>query len=166
VASVTDRPDADVSRRAGTTGSHVVGDGPDRSSPSARTAGPADPRATSEVMASAIANGQALVLKEIELAKLEMKRIATEKATAVGLAVGGAVLGLFILAFVGVTGAKALQLVVAEWLAWLIITLIYTLIAGILLAVAARFAGRPATPERTKETAEETVEWAKGQVQR
>jgi uncharacterized integral membrane protein len=166
VASVTDRPDADASRPAATTGSHAVGDTTDRSAPSARTVGPADPRATSEVMASAIANGQALVLKEIELAKLEMKRIATEKATAAGLAVAGAVLGLFILAFVGVTGAKALQLVVAEWLAWLIITLIYTLIAGILLAVAARFAGRPATPERTKETAEETVEWAKGQVQR
>ncbi len=112
-----------------------------------------------------VANSQALVRKEIELAKLEIKRIATEKATAIGLAVGGAVLGLFILAFVGVTGAKALELVVDEWLAWLIVTLVYTLLAGILLIVASRYAKRPATPERTKDTAGETVEWAKRQVQ-
>jgi hypothetical protein len=125
-----------------------------------------DPRATSEVVASVVANSQALVRKELELAKLEVKRIATEKAMAVGLALAGAVLGLFILAFVGVTAAKALELVVAEWLAWLIVTLIYTLLAGIALAVAMRYAKRPATPERTKAAADDTVEWAKRQAKR
>lgn len=128
--------------------------------------GMVDDRATSEVVASLIANSQALVRKELELAKLEMKRIAREKAVAAGTAAGGALLGLFILAFVGVTGAKALELVVAEWLAWLIVTVVYAVVAGALFLVAMRYAKRTATPQRTRSDVEETVEWAKEQVQR
>lgn len=125
-----------------------------------------DERATSEVVASLVANAQALVRKEIELAKLEVSRIAREKAIAAGMAVGGAVIGLFILAFVGVTGAKALELVVAEWLAWLIVTVVYAVVAGILLLVAMRYAKRSSTPQRTRDNVQQTVEWAKEQATR
>ena len=82
-----------------------------------QTAAATDERATSEVLASLIANGQGLLKTELELAKLELQRIATEKAIAAGLVLAGAVMGLFILAFVGVTGAYALMLVVEPWLA-------------------------------------------------
>jgi hypothetical protein len=124
-----------------------------------------DPRSTSEVLRSVVANTQALVKKEIELAKLEVTEIVTARAIAVGMFVGAAVLGLFILGFVGVTGAKALSLVLPEWAAWLIVTVIYTLVAGILAAVGARKLQHPPnTPERTKRNYEETVEWAKQRV--
>jgi hypothetical protein len=126
---------------------------------------PTDDRSTSEVLASAIASGQALVTKEIELAKLELKQVATDKAIAIGTALGAAVLALFILAFVGVTVAKALELVMAAWLAWLIVTLVYTLLAAGLLFVAYKKGTAPVM-ERTKTSAEETVAWAKGQVGR
>jgi hypothetical protein len=151
---------------AATTGSHRVEDDVSIHTPEGRVTVGSDPRATSEIVASVVASSQALVRKELELGKLEVKRIVTEKVTAVGLAIGGAVLGLFILAFVGVTGAKALELVVDEWLAWLIVTSVYALLAGVLLFVASRYAKRSARPERTRETAQDTVEWAKGQVQR
>jgi hypothetical protein len=125
-----------------------------------------DPRSTGEVLRSLVANTQALVKKEIELAKLELTEIITARAIAVGMFLGAAVLGLFILAFVGVTGAKALALVLPEWAAWLIVTGIYTLLAAILAFVGVRkMQSPPTTPERTKANYEETVEWAKRRVQ-
>jgi hypothetical protein len=125
-----------------------------------------DARSTAEVLRSLVANVQALVKKEIELAKLEITEIVTARLTAVGMFVGAAVLGLFILAFVGVTGAKALSLVLPEWAAWLIVTGIYTLLAAILAFVGVRkLQSPPNVPERTKRNYEETVEWAKDRVQ-
>ncbi len=128
--------------------------------------GTSDERDTSEVIASLLVHGQGLLKTELELAKLEIKRIVTEKAIAVGLVVFGAVLGLFILAFVGVTGANALMLVVEPWLAWLIVTGIYTLVAVILLLVAIRLFKRPVVPEHTKAEVETTKAWASEQVGR
>jgi hypothetical protein len=125
-----------------------------------------DPRSTTEVLTSLVANVQALVKKEIELAKLEITDIVTARLTAVGMFVGVAVLGLFILGFVGVTGAKALALVLPEWAAWLIVTGIYALVAGILAFIGIRkMKSPPNVPERTKQNVEETVEWAKQRVQ-
>ena len=127
----------------------------------------ADPRSTIEVVRSLTENSQALLRKEIELAKLEVTEIVVARALAVGFAVVGAVLGLFILGFAGVTGAKALELVVEPWLAWLIVTGVFTLLAAVFLLVAKRKATTPSNmPERTKADVEETVEWAKEQVQR
>jgi hypothetical protein len=125
----------------------------------------ADARGTSEVVTSVVAHLQALVSKEIELAKLEAKQVLTDKAIAAGTIAGAALLGLFILGFVGVTGAKALELVVAPWLAWLIVTLVYTLLAGVLVAVGIRKAKRPVM-DQTKAEAETTKAWAKEQVNR
>ena len=123
-------------------------------------------RTTSEVVASLLVNGQGLLKTEIELAKLELKRIATEKAVAIGLAVAGGLLGLYIIAFAGVSAANALMLVVSAWLAWLIVTGIYLLVAAILLLVALRLFKRPSVPERTKQELERTKTWATEQVGR
>ncbi len=126
---------------------------------------PGDERSTSEVLTSLVANGQALAKKEIELAKLELQEVVRDKAIALGLAVVGAIFGLFVLAFIGVTAAAALTLVVAAWLAWLIVTVIYTLVVAIALLVAVKLLKRPPFPQ-TRTAAEETRDWAKGQVQR
>ena len=123
-----------------------------------------DQRTTSEVLASLIAGIQALVKKELELAKLELKRILVEKAVALGLALFGALLLVFVLAFVGVTGAAALQEVVAPWIAWAIVTGVYLLLAAVVLAIAAKLARRSPVPQRTKASVQETATWAKGQV--
>ncbi|MFU8839266.1 MAG: phage holin family protein [Nitriliruptoraceae bacterium] len=125
-----------------------------------------DDREVSEVVASLLVNGQGLLKTELELAKLEVKRIIKEKAIAIALAAAGALLGLYILAFVGVTAANALMLVVAPWLAWLLVTALYLLVAVILLLVAVRLFKRPVVPERTKAELEKTKTWASEQVQR
>lgn len=126
---------------------------------------PGDERSTSEVLTSLVANGQALAKKEIELAKLELQEVVRDKAIALGLAVVGAIFGLFVLAFIGVTAAAALTLVVAEWLAWLIVTVVYTLVVAIALLIAVKLLKRPPFP-RTKASVEEARDWAKEQVQR
>jgi len=126
---------------------------------------PGDGRSTSEVLTSLVANGQALAKKEIELAKLELQEVVRDKAIAIGLAVVGAVFGLFVLAFIGVTAAAALTLVVAAWLAWLIVTVAYTVVVAIALLITVKLLKRPPFP-RTKASVEETRDWAKGQVQR
>ena len=128
-------------------------------------AGVFDDRPTSEVVTSLIANTQGLVKTEIELAKLELIGIVKDKAIGIGLAAGGALLGLYVLAFVGVTIANAFALVVAPWLAWLITTAIYLLVAVILLLVAKKLLTRPVVPEETRNELEQTRDWAKRQVQ-
>ena len=55
-----------------------------------------DPRTTSEVLASLVAGTQALAKKEFELAKLELRKILVEKALALGLALFGGLLLVFV----------------------------------------------------------------------
>lgn len=122
-----------------------------------------DRRPTSEVVTSLFANGQALAAKELELAKHELSELVRDKAIAIGLAVFAAILGLFILGFIGVTAAVALSLVLPAWAAWLIVTGLYLLVAVVLVLVAVRLLKRPAFA-RTKASIDELRSWAKGQV--
>ncbi len=126
---------------------------------------PGDDRETSEVLTSLFANGQALVTKEFELAKLELTEVVRDKAIAVGLMVGAALFGLFLLGFIGVTVAVALSIVLPPWAAWLIVTVAYLLIAVVLVLVAVQLFKRPAFA-RTKASIDELRAWAKGQVGR
>jgi uncharacterized protein YacL len=126
----------------------------------------ADGRETPEVIRSLVDNTQLLVKKEIELAKLEITEIVTARVMAIAFAVVGAVLGLYLLGFLGVTGAKALELVVAPWLAWLIVSGVFLLLIVIFLLLAKKkLSSPPNKPERTIETVETTKAWAQEKVQ-
>ena len=124
---------------------------------------PVDDRPNSEVFTSLLANGQALVAKEIELAKHELREVVREKAIAIGLVIAGALLLLFVLGFVGVTGAVALSLVLPAWAAWLIVTGIYLLGAVIAILIALRLLKRPAFTQ-TKDSIDQLKFWVKQQV--
>jgi hypothetical protein len=126
-----------------------------------------DDRDAPEVIRSLVDNTQLLVKKEIELAKLEIKEIVTARLMAVGFLAVAGVLGLYLLGFGLVTGAKALELVVAEWLAWLIVTGFVLLIVIVLLLLAKRKLSNPPsnTPETTKRDVQETIDMAKRRVQ-
>jgi Putative Actinobacterial Holin-X, holin superfamily III len=107
-----------------------------------------------------------LVRKEMELAKAEM----TVKGKRIGIGVGafgGA--GLFgVLAFGALTACfiLALDLVVAGWLAALIVGAIYALIAGVAALLGKRKVqqGSPPVPERAIESTKEDVEWTKSRA--
>jgi hypothetical protein len=122
----------------------------------------ADPRDAPEVVRSLVDNTQLLVKKEIELAKLEIKEIVTARLMAVGFLVVAGILGLYLLAFVFVTIVKALELVVASWLAWLIVTAIVLVMVIVLLLLAKKkLASPPNSPDATKADVQETIELAK-----
>jgi hypothetical protein len=115
-----------------------------------------------ELVRSLVDNTQLLVKKEIELAKLEVKEIVTARLMAVGFLAVAGLLGLYLLAFVFVTIAKALELVVASWLAWLIVTGIVLVLVVVLLLLAKRKLAKPSnSPDTTKADVQETIELAK-----
>lgn len=121
-----------------------------------------DRRDAPELVRSLVDNTQLLVKKEIELAKLEIKEIVTARLMAVGFLAVAGLLGLYLLAFVFVTIAKALELVVASWLAWLIVTGIVLVLVVILLLLAKRKLSEPSnSPDATKADVQETIELAK-----
>jgi hypothetical protein len=125
-----------------------------------------DDRDAPEVIRSLVDNSQLLLKKEVELAKLEIKEIVTARLMAVGFLAVAGILGLYLLGFALVTGAKALELVVAEWLAWLIVTGIVLVITVILLLLAKRKLTTPSnSPDITKADVQETIDMAKRRVQ-
>ena len=125
-----------------------------------------DDRETTEVLRSLVDNTQLLVKKEIELAKLEISEMVNARLIGVGAGVVAAVAALYLFAFAGVTAAKALELVVAAWLAWLIVTLVVLVKVVVLGLLAKRkFSTPPWKPERTLETVESTRQWAQRKVQ-
>lgn len=123
-------------------------------------------RTLTTILASLVANLQGLFRTELELAKLEMMAKVREKAVALALLVTAALLGIFVLAFTGVTAAHLLALALPTWAAWLIVTGAFLLMAGVCVLVALRLLKRPLTPEVTKQEAVTTWAWARKQVGR
>ena len=133
--------------------------------PAAGGAGAPDGRGTSELLRSAVANSRQLALKELELLKLELVEIMTARLVAAALAVTAGVIGLVLLALIAVTGAKALEVVLAPWLAWLIVTGAYAIVTLALLGSAYRKATHPpSSPDRTRAAHEATMRWARERV--
>jgi hypothetical protein len=97
---------------------------------------------------------------ELELAALELKRKVAALGVGIGLAVGGAIFGLFALGFTFATIAAALATAVDTWLALLIVTAMLLGLAGVLavLGLGAIRRGTPPVPEQAIEEAKLTTE--------
>lgn len=130
----------------------------------------AQERTTKQVVEDTRAHLSELVDAHKELATAEIKQeISKQVAAVVPLAAAGFI-GLYLLGFFAVTGAKALQLVVDEWLAWLIVSLTLLLIA--LVAVLVSRSRMKALSERegpvggakVAADVQDTVEWARTRV--
>lgn len=130
----------------------------------------AQQRTTKQVVDDTRSHLSELVDAHKQLAVAELKEeVARQVAAVAPLAIAG-FLGLYILGFFAVTGAKALQLVVDEWLAWLIVSSILLLLA--VVAVLASRSRMKALSKRTEpvggakvaEDVKGTVEWAKARV--
>ena len=108
-----------------------------------------------------------LVTKQIELAKQEIGEMVGTRAKAIGVFGAAAVLGLFVIGFLGMAGAEALDLVLPRWAAMLIMAAVFGVLAALAI-VAARGWLRSSTskPELTQESLKEDVQWAKKQLKR
>jgi membrane protein len=124
-------------------------------------------RGTGPLLRSIAADLSTLVTKQIELAKQELGEMVGTRAKAVGVFAAAAVLGLFVLGFLGMAGAEALALVLPRWAAMLIVGAVFTLLAGVSILVARSWLRSSASkPDLTTESLKEDVAWAKQQLKR
>jgi Putative Actinobacterial Holin-X, holin superfamily III len=108
-----------------------------------------------------------LVRKEIELGRQEIVEAVTARLKAAAAFGAAGFLGLFATIFLAVAAGAALKLVVAPWLAWLIVGGSFLLLAGAAAASGVARIKKPAMkPEETVRTVKEDVEWAKAQLKR
>jgi len=122
-------------------------------------------RSAVDVLKDIVGNVQEIIRSEVRLAKAET-RLEISKATSGSktLAIGG-VLGLYGGAFVLLAIVYALSLVVAAWLAALIVGLALAIPGALMISNGLTSLKRvnPA-PEKTIETVKENVEWMKNQT--
>jgi hypothetical protein len=120
-------------------------------------------RSFSDLLKELVEGLSVLVRQEIALARTEMSDKAKLYLRASAMMIVAAVVALFALGVLTACIILALHLVLAAWLAALIVGVAYLLVTVILVLVGrARLkqAGRP-VPEQTIETIKEDVSWAK-----
>jgi membrane protein len=146
---------------------------PQAGAPSAGTGPPVAPvstnggRGTGPLLRSIAADISTLVSKQIELAKQEIGEMVGTRAKAVGVFGAAAVLGLFVIGFLGMAGAEALDLVLPRWAAMLIVAGVFGVLAAVAIVAARGWLRSSATkPELTQESLKEDVRWAKQQLKR
>jgi YihY family inner membrane protein len=123
--------------------------------------------ASAPLLRSIVADLSTLVTKQIELAKQELGEMVGTRAKAIGVFGAAAVLGLFVIGFLGMAGAEALALVLPRWAAMLIVGAVFALLAVIAVFVARSWLRSSASkPDLTTESLKEDVEWAKQQLRR
>ncbi len=115
---------------------------------------------TGELVKQIGAQAEVLLHKQIELAKVELKRDLKAEAAAVGGLGASAVLAIISVTLLLVTAALALSLVLPAWGAGLIVTGV--MIAATLTVALISWKKRVSTPlARTRETLRDDVRWAK-----
>jgi uncharacterized membrane protein YqjE len=122
-------------------------------------------RSVPDVLEDIATNLAQLVQAEFRLAKTELKEGA-QKAAGPGVTLGaGLALALFGLGFLLLAAVYAMSLVMAGWLAALIVGGVVTVVAGILVgAGTAKLKRANLIPEKTIRTLEEDAQWAKQQI--
>ncbi|HXN99541.1 MAG TPA: phage holin family protein [Candidatus Acidoferrales bacterium] len=122
-------------------------------------------RSVPEILEDIASNLAQLVQAEFRLAKTELKEGA-EKVAGPGATLGaGVALAFYGLGFLLLAAVYALSLVMAGWLATLIVGGVLTVAAGILISVGGTKLKRlNLTPDKTILTLEEDVQWAKQQI--
>jgi hypothetical protein len=126
----------------------------------ARGDGAASSLTTKELLSRILSEGNALIRKEVELARAELTAdVRSEARMAKTLGVG-AILGLCGLSLALVTVVLALSLVMPGWAAGLIVTAAVVAVAGMVAALG--WSRRVRAPlERTRKHLKEDVQWMK-----
>ena len=122
---------------------------------------------TGSLFGSIVNDLSTLVTKQIELARQELGEMASVRAQGAGGFAAAAVLALFVIGFLGLTIAEALDLVMPRWAAMLTVTGLFAILAAIaVVAGRARLRNAPTAPELTRASLKEDLEWAKRRLTR
>jgi len=124
-------------------------------------------RSTVELIRTIGVDLSTLAKKEVELARQEVMEGVMARAMAAGAFIAAAVLALFVVGFLGLAAAEALDGLLRPWASRLVVAVCFLLLAGIAVLFGKQRAKRPSlTPEETKRTVKEDVAWAKRQLKR
>jgi membrane protein len=124
-------------------------------------------RSTVELLRTIGVDLSTLAKKEVELARQEVMDGVMARVKAAGAFAAAAVLALFVVGFLGLAAAEALDGLMRPWASRLVVAVCFLLLAGVAAMFGARRAKRPSlAPEETKRTVKEDVEWAKRQLKR
>ncbi len=126
-----------------------------------------DDRSVGDLLKELSEQTSTLVRQELELAKAEMSEKGKQAGMGAGMFGGAGLFGLLALIALTACLVMALDRVMVDWLAALVVAAAYAAIAGA-LALQGRNKVReaaPAVPEQTRDTLKEDVEWAKTQRQ-
>jgi len=124
-------------------------------------------RSTVELIRTIGVDLSTLAKKEVELARQEVMEGVMARAMAAGAFIAAAVLALFVVGFLGLAAAEALDGLMRPWASRLVVAVCFLLLAGIAVVFGKQRAKRPSlTPEETKRTVKEDVAWARRQLKR
>jgi membrane protein len=122
-------------------------------------------RSVSDVLQDIIGNLQQIVRDEFRLAKVEVEGKAHRAAWPASILAAGAVLGLYGLGFLLLAAVYGLSLVIAPWLAALLVGAVLALVAAILVGSGrSRLKQIDPVPEKTVQSMKENVQWTKEQT--
>ncbi len=122
-------------------------------------------RSMSEILQNIIADVQEIVRSEFRLAKAEVQEETAKVARSGIPLIVGLLLGLYALGFILLAAVHALSIVVAAWLAALIVGFVAGVVSLILINVGRnRLKGVKVVPEKTIGTMKENVQWARNQI--
>jgi membrane protein len=122
-------------------------------------------RSVSDVLQDIIGNLQQIVRDEFRLAKVEVEGKARRAARPASILAAGAVLGLYGLGFLLLAAVYGLSLVIAPWLAALLVGAVLALVAAILVGSGrSRLKQIDPVPEKTVQSMKENVQWTKEQT--
>jgi uncharacterized membrane protein YqjE len=126
---------------------------------------PQTQRSVANVLQDIVANLQQIIRSEFRLARVEIKEKADRAKQPAIILASGVVVGLYGFGFLLLAAVYALSLVMAAWLAALLVGIVMA-IAGAILVSSGRNALKQVDPvlEKTVQTVKENVEWAKEQI--
>lgn len=122
-------------------------------------------RTMAEILRDIIADVQEIVRSEFRLAKAEVQEETAKVARSGIPLIAGLLLGLYALGFILLAAVHALSIVVAAWLAALIVGFVVGVVSLILINLGRnRLKGVKVVPEKTIGTVKENVQWARNQI--
>jgi uncharacterized membrane protein YqjE len=126
---------------------------------------PQTQRSVSDVLQDIVGNLQQIIRNEFRLARVEIEEKAARAKQPATILASGVVIGLYGFGFLLLALVYVLSLVIAPWLAALLVGVVLAIAAAILVA-----SGRNGlkqvdpVPEKTVQTVKENVQWAKEQI--
>ena len=122
---------------------------------------PADDRSLGELVASATRDLSQLVHKEVELAKVEIKKEVAAAGKGAGLFGGAGLTGLFALLFLSAALAYGIGALIGFGWGLLVVGLLYLVAAAVLALSGKKKISQVGPPERTIETVKDDIAFAK-----